>query len=161
MNLLPRDQYTLFVPPAGRSFRINEEFRLYWCPAAWNRRKAKYLGVYNERLVRAIGRIKKVVACDVDLAARKVTVLADGETPTPDEEERIIGAAQKAQQRGWDITTGHKFYLCDQMQETAFRKTSPGGIWGHRYFDLETVLGGQIPNGLGELAGRLRGCTWE
>jgi hypothetical protein len=45
MDLLPRDEYTLFVLPCGQSFVANERFRLYYCPVTWSRRKAKYLGV--------------------------------------------------------------------------------------------------------------------
>jgi len=47
------------------------------------------------------------------------------------------------------------------MDETDFRKTSPGGIMGHRYFDLEKVLGGMVPRSVGELASLLRQHTWE
>lgn len=162
LNLLPTDQYTMFVPPCGQSFEDNEEFRLYYCPATWSRRNARYLGVYSEKRVRAIGQIAKVVPCEVDSGTRKVTVIADAtEMLTKDEEERVLGATEKAHSYGWDLSTGHKFYLCDAMQETDFRKTSPGGIWGHRYFDLEEVLGGKIPDNLSELAERLRRLTWE
>ncbi len=54
-----------------------------------------------------------------------------------------------------------KFYLCDAMVETEFSKTSPGGIMGHRYFDLGEVLNGEIPTDIGKLATQLRQCTWE
>ncbi len=162
MGLLPRDQYTLFVPPCGQSFHDNEELRLYYCPATWNRRNARYLGVYKDKRVRALGRIAKVVACDIDVQAGTVKPVADAMgTLTRDEERRIIAAASRAQSYGWDLSTGHKFYLCDGMEETAFRKTSAGGIMGHRYFDLETVLGGKLPDTLGELAERLRQQTWQ
>jgi hypothetical protein len=162
IGLLPRDDYTLFVPPCGQSFEDNEEFCLYYCPLPWNRRNARYLGVYKDKRVRSIGRITKVVACNVDLTAGRVTAVPNGtDTLTQDEERRIIAATQKGQSRGWDLTSGYKFFLCDAMEETAFRKTSPGGIMGHRYFDLEAVLGGKIQLNLGELAERLRHHIWE
>ncbi len=162
LGLLPRDKYTLFVPPCGQSFHDNEELRLYYCPATWNRRNARYLGVYKGRRVRALGRIAKVVACDVDVQAGTVRAVGD-ETGslTHDEEQRIIAAATRAQSYGWDLSTGHKFYLCDGMEETAFRKTTAGGIMGHRYFDLESVLGRKLPDNLGELADELRRHTWK
>lgn len=162
MNLLPMDEYTLFVPPCGQSFEDNEEFRLYYCPATWSRRNAKYLGIYKEKRVRTIGRIVKVVACNVNLDANTVTVLPDGaETLTTEEEQRVLGASRKAQKRSWDLSVGHKFYLCDPLEEMDFRKTSSGGIMGHRYFDLGEVLQGKIPSSVGELAERLRQHTWE
>lgn len=162
MKLLPRDEYTLFVPPCGQSFHDNEELRLYYCPATWNRRNARYLGIYKDKRVRALGRIAKVVACDVDAQAGTTKPVGDGAGAlTQDEDARIVAAALRGQSHGWDLSTGHKFYLCDGMEETAFCKTSPGGIMGHRYFDLERVLGGKVPDALGELAERLRRHTWE
>jgi hypothetical protein len=160
-DLLPRDRYTLFVPPCGLSFEENKAFRLYYCPATWNRRNARYLGIYKDKSVQMIGWISKIVACDVDLNARKVTVLPSGSTVlTLEEQQRVLGATEKGQSR-WDISGGHKFFLCDEMEETKFRKTSAGGIMGHRYFDLEEVLGGPVPATLRELADRLRTPTWQ
>jgi hypothetical protein len=163
MNLLPRDEYTLFVPPCGQSFEENEEYRLYYCPATWTRRKAKYLGIYKEKRVRAIGRVVKVVACNVNLEANTATILPDEvETVTAEEEQRILGASRKAQERGWDLSVGYKFYLCGALEKTAFRKTTPGGIMGHRYFDLQEVLDvKRLPSSVSELAERLRQHTWQ
>lgn len=158
-DLLPTDRRTLFVPPCGQSSADNEEFLLYYYPATSYRRKAKYLGVYKDRRVQAIGRILKVVASNVDLDTRTVTVQGTGGL-TNEEERRVLGATEKAQGRGWDTSTGHKFYLCDAMEATDFRKETPGGLPGHRYFDLEIVLGSKIPESLNELAARLRDCTW-
>jgi hypothetical protein len=162
LGLLPRDQYTLFVPPCGQSFEANERFRLYYCPATWSRRKAKYLGTYAQKTVRTIGQIVKRVVCAVDLGAGTVTA-ADGQatTLTPEEQERILGATKEARARDWDLTTGHRFYLCDIFQATDFRKTSRGGIMGHRYFDLDEILGGKLPQDLGALAAMLRQHQWE
>lgn len=161
LGLLPRDQYTLFVPPCGQSFEANERFRLYYCPATWSRRNAKYLGIYAQKTVRAIGQIVKSVVCAVDLDAGTVTA-ADGQAPlTTEEQERILGATKEARARDWDLTSGHRFHLCDTLQSTDFRKTSPGGIRGHRYFDLDEILGGKLPQDLGALAAMLRQHQWE
>jgi hypothetical protein len=42
-DLLPVDKWTLFVSPCGLSHEINAAQRLYFCPASWSRRKARYL----------------------------------------------------------------------------------------------------------------------
>jgi hypothetical protein len=161
-DLLPRDRCTLFVPPCGQSFEDNKAYRLYYCPAAWSRRNARYLGIYNKKSVQLIGRIAKVVTCEVDLEGRSVTVLPSSKSGvTPEEEKRIVEATEKGEERGWDVSYEHKFFLCDEMKETDFRKTSPGGIPGHRYFDLEEVLGGTLPTALDNLANKLREHTWE
>ena len=42
-KLLPRDDYTLFIPPCGESHEVNARLKLYWCPDYRNIRKSKYL----------------------------------------------------------------------------------------------------------------------
>lgn len=158
-DLLPRDRYTLFVPPCGVSVEDNLQFNLYYCPVSWSRRKARYLGIYSNKTVQAIGRITKVVACDVDLSSNNVKA-RDGVDLTKNEEQRILGASRNALKHDWDLKVGHKFYLCDELVKTDFRKKSSGGIMGHRYFDLEEVLGAKIPNSIAELASLLRGRVW-
>ena len=156
-----QDQYTLFVPPCGQLFEVNERFHLSFCPATWSCRKAKYLGIYTQKTVRAIGQIAKIAACTVSVDADTVTVADGGCALMRDEEQRILEATKEARRRDMDVTTGHKFYLCDTWQETDFRKTSPGGIFGHRYFDLEEVLESKVPLDVNALADRLRQRTWE
>jgi len=164
MNLLPADGYTLFVPPCGKSFDDNVALRLYYCPAVWNRRNAKYLGIYKDKRVQAIGPIAKIVECNIDLVAGEVTTLTDRgvkpEDVSSEEERRIVSACERALERGWDISTGHKFYICDEMEPTSFEKSSPGGIQGHRYIDLQVALGRSVPESLTELANGLRDKSW-
>jgi hypothetical protein len=84
MNLLPRDQYTIFAPPYRLSMDANIEFKLYYTPATRTIRKATYLGIYGNRSVRAIGTISKVVA--VTISAKKVVVVDGDQTLTAEEE---------------------------------------------------------------------------
>lgn len=162
MDLLPRDEYTMFVPPCGESYEENEKFSLYYCPATRNHRKAKYLGIYKDKMVRSIGRIVKVVTCDVNINAKTVKLVDGGEKLTKEEEKRIIGATRSAQDHDWDLSSGHKFFLFDALEKTEFKKLSAGGMWRHRYFDLENILGTKkMPNNVKELATLLRDKTWE
>ncbi|MEW5797278.1 MAG: hypothetical protein AB1772_13100 [Candidatus Zixiibacteriota bacterium] len=159
MSLLPRDQVTLFVPPCGQSYEDNIQFRLYYCSATWSRRRAKYIGIYKDRKISAIGRIAKIVVCDIDMVTNKT--VKNSESITPEETERILGAAVNARKRNWDLTVGNKFYLLDALEATEFRKSSPRGIMGHRYLDLEEILNRRPPDDLAELAAILREYTWE
>lgn len=139
-DLLPVDEYTLFVPPCGESFDDNLRYRLYYCPATRPRRLGHWFGVYREKCVHAIGAIGRVL----------VVGLRDGAVDTPgataEERERILGAIEAARQRDWDLLAEpHTFYLCADLARTRFVKDSPGGIAGHRYFDL-----GKLTLGKGE-----------
>ena len=152
-NLLPRDSFQMFAPPCGQSFVYNRMFRLYYCPSDWNRRPSDYLGIYADKAVRLIGKVSKT------------PVFRDGE---PDcelsecELSRVNGAIESALNKlGWDIQSNHRFFLCDEMVETDFRKDSSGGIRGHRYFDLGEVLGLEELPALDVIADRLRTLTWQ
>jgi hypothetical protein len=161
-ELLPRDEYTIFVPPCGKSVLENIQHRLYYCPVTRQFRNARYLGIYAEREIRAIGKITKIVACDVDQKAKKVKEGKDQDKLTNNEKQRILGAAVAAQAHGWNLSKNHKFFLCDEMAETKFRKKSPLGIMGHRYLDIQDILGDQrIPENLTEFASLLRQYQWK
>jgi hypothetical protein len=157
-DLLPVDKWTLFVPPCRLSREINITDRLYFCPASWSRRKARYLGVYYDKAVWHIGTIAKIVECEV----KDGDVTSETMPVTADERQRISHASLAAMdQQGWDLITGYQFFLCDAMSDTKFRKSSPGGIMGHRYFDLRDYLSGEVPTQLAHIAERLRDHQWE
>lgn len=158
-NLLPRDKFMMFTPPCGWSFDDNVKYNLYYCPRSYNRRASRFLGVYAHKSVHRIGRITKIVACNIDI--EQGTVVPDEGEIVEKERQRILGAAQAARQRGWDISNGHKFYLCDKMAETDFRKTSSGGMPGHRYFDLGEVLNREELPDIVEIGKLLKCRTWE
>jgi hypothetical protein len=156
-GLLPVDQWTLFVPPCGRSHEINILDRLYFCPASWSRRKARYLGIYFDKAVRQIGTIAKVAECEI----RNGEVTGESVQLTEDERRRIVHAAQLGlENEGWDLTTGHQFFLCDNMTGTLFQKSTPRGIQGHRYFDLRDFISDGVPAHLSDVAERIRGLKW-
>ena len=137
------------------------KFSLYYCRATATRRKARYLGIYANKSVRAIGRIGNVVACDVDLKTSRITVQEKTRELQKDEQQRILGASLNAKTHGWDLSHGIRFYLCDEMVETDFRKTSPGSMQSHRYFDLEReILHDKVPDNLTDLAKLLRDRPW-
>ena len=159
-DLLPRDEFTMFVPPCRSSLEDNVRLKLYYCPAERSVRKAKYLGIYAQKAVRAVGQIAKVVTCDVDLQQGQAS--SQEEQLAEDEQRRIVDAVRSAQERnGWDISHGCRFFLCEEMIDTDFAKTSSGGIMGHRYFDLGAEFGvDSLPPTLREIAVLLRDCHW-
>jgi hypothetical protein len=161
-GLLPRDQYTIFVPPCGKSLDENVQHRLYYCPITRSIRNTKYLGVYAKKTIQAIGKITKVVACDVDLGKKTVKEHKDQQKLTENEKQRILGASKAAEDHGWDLSWDHRFFLCDEMFKTDFLKASPGSMMGRRYIDIQDILGDQkIPDDLGDLATLLRKYKWK
>lgn len=155
-GLLPRDRFTMFTPPCGQSLRSNIKYKLYYCPVKRPVRKEAFLGIYDNQSVRAIGRIEKVVTCkQIDTSRRKV-VDPDCDI-TEEEEDRIVSAT-----REWGKSlNNHRFYLCNEMVETNFKKTTKRGIRQHRNFDLGNILGVEELPELEEISQVLRCKTWE
>ena len=156
MKLLPRDELTMFVPPCGDTFDANVRHDIYYCPADWNRRNAAYLGIYKLKSVRRVGKIAKIVTCDVDKGGLQLNPsdqeLSDGER------DRIVNIVKDTH---GDSAHGLKFHLCDSMAETDFKKTSLHGIQGHRYFDLGEILGEPLSDDIEEIGKQLREKKWE
>ena len=158
-RLLPNDRFMMFTPPCGPSHLENERFRLYYCPSDRPHRRAQYLGIYANKTVRAIGRVAKVIDCEIDLRASEVRT--EGNTLlTESEEKRILEAARLAPSHGWNITSGHRFYLCDEWAASSYRKITPGGIPGARMLDLRKAFPRGIPSNLAEIAQDLSLATW-
>ena len=149
-RLLPNDRFMMFTPPCGPSHIDNESLRLYYCPSERPFRRAQYLGIYANKRVRAIGKISKVTDCEIDLDTSEVIVI-NGIDLTELEKHRILDAARLAPSHGWDIRTGHRFYLCDDWQSTNYRKISPGGIPGARMLDLRKPFPRGLPSTLADI----------
>ena len=154
----------MLVVPCRQSMRVNTKYCLYYCPAHRKHKDAKFLGLYSNKAVRHLGLIGKVIVCQqIDLEGRSFEV---DPKPDGDERARILGTAKEScedrDNSDWHITSHVKYYLCDEMVETDFRKISPFGIRGHRYFDLHHVLGcDALPHSLEEIGKQLKRQTWE
>ena len=154
-RLLPRDRFTMIVPPCGRSFEYNRRHHLYFCPERRFVRKVAFLGIYAKKSVRLIGQIEKVVTCTrIDVDREEVE---SDPCVTDDEKKRILGATRDS---NWDLNN-HRFYLCGEMPETDFQKTSKGGLLKHRYFDLCVVLDVKDLPDINEISRKLRYKTWK
>jgi hypothetical protein len=155
------EEFLLFVPPCGLTYESNQSLRLYYCPAERAIRDARYLGIYKDKAVIAVGRISKVVRCTIDINTKSVIALDGSGELTADEQERIVKAAAEAKGHNWNVSSGHKFYLCDSMEGTKFVKSSSNGIRGHRMFNLWSVLDGNVPESLQDIANSLRHKNWS
>lgn len=164
-GLLPRDDFMLMMVPCGHTYEVNKKCHLYYYPANSPHRNTGYLGIYTNKSIRRIGEIKKRVECTVDLkAGRVITDDLDTDDLDTDDlekyERRILNAAQAEKNRGGDISHDHKFYICDKLVPTDFKKNSAGGLRNCRYLDLGTYFDGDLPS-VEEIANRLKNESWD
>ncbi|MGA2630623.1 MAG: hypothetical protein ABSG54_10455 [Terriglobia bacterium] len=153
----------MVVFPTGTSWRENVPHGLYYEPAGrspkWN---CRFLGIYHNKRVSHVGRIETVTVCRFE--GGKVVV-----------EGSELGELNDAQQSRirqiiddtdyYDLKDGEslRYYLVDKFVETRFIKVSPGGMRGHRFFDLSEYVG-TLNLGAAttmELAAALKGKTFD
>jgi len=157
-NLLPRHEYRMIAFPCGSSYKENIEYGLYYEPSGRSFRDHRYLGIYNNKTIKAIGEVKKHVI--VKFEDEEVEILSDNNI-NEEERKRILAAYMEAKnKRGWNLSK-HRFYLVDEIYETEYKKVSPGGMRGKQYFDLGNILEKEELPETEQVATLLREEVWE
>jgi len=156
-GLFDQSRELMRIVPCGESIEINQTHRIYFQPADRGYTNHAFVGIYNQKAVRAILAIKSVFDVDLDGANLKKTLVQGDPTDSYDEAIRAIIADANAN-CGYEIETGHRFF-CGDMLPTLFKKTSPGGIQGARLMNIKDLIG---PHGdLADTAVKLAKVTWE
>jgi hypothetical protein len=78
---------------------------------------------------------------------------------TKEQEQKLIEAIKESVNEGWGVAKDHRFFLLSDFTKTDFKKTSPGGIFRVRFFNLENVLD-EVPKDIKLIAERLKTKTW-
>ena len=149
-GLVPREEQVMVAMLTGTSWRDNLAHGVYYEPVdrgpKW--RRAAFLGLYHDKQVSHVGRIVCAVAAMQD--DRGQIVFESPESGTLDDTKRqavrdVIEAAQ-GYYPGLESSL-HRYYVVDAFAATDFCKASPGGMMGHRYFDVEDISGQRLPSG--------------
>ncbi len=145
---------------ASQSLEHNQTHGIYYRGIDKGYRQRKYLGLYSEKAVRAVGRVYRTVCPTVDLENGSVN--CDGEL-NENERRKILGVTEEAlSQKGWRISRGHRFFLTEGFYETEFLKTSPRAPMGTKVFDLTEYVKDMSPDTeTEEVARALRKKTWQ
>lgn len=166
-GLLPRDRFRMRAVSCGSTLDENMEYDLYYDEVG-SYRSHSYVGVYKNKVIRAIGKITKIIWANVNLKDEKVDAIKgeylDREKLTSDEEKRILEAVRVAhEKRGWEIFS-HRFYLVDEFYKTDYKKISAYGLRSTKYFDLGSILelgdDEELPS-TQDIADALKGATWQ
>ena len=159
MNLLPQSNTMLRAMACGHSFDLNIKHRFYFDLAERGFTPFKYLGIYRWKAVKLIGLIENEIVAD--WSEECGLNIKQSRYPVNEEQKiRLIDAIKDSMEEGWDINFDHRFFLMSETFETDYRKTSPGGIFRVRYFNLEDIFD-KVPGKLSNIAEQLRAKTWE
>lgn len=152
----------LFAVTTGTSFNDVVNMNIYYCKAYRCRKICEYLGLYNNKTIAKIGKIKKIIEAE-KRNDKLITNVVFGEKIT----EEDIKLINKSIERGFELfncnigNEKHKYFIVDKFYNTDYRKSTPGGLMEHKYLDLYNRLGVKVMPNIEELADKLRDIEWE
>ncbi len=147
----------MLVVTVGTSLKENMKYGLYYEPVTRNHNTDfKYLGLYSDKSIVAVGEVINCVEADLhedDIVVKnKVDVPADIKSKIT---EMIKNTTY------YDIRMGHKFYVVDKFHETNYRKKSFGSLRGTKYFKISDIPDGKPGMGGSELAKIINDKEWD
>jgi hypothetical protein len=159
MGLMPRSNNVLRAMACGQSYDLNVKHQFYFDLASRGYSDFKFLGIYKWKSVRHIGLVENMIEADWDVI-NGLKVKTSKHPVTEEQELKLIDAIKESINEGWGVEKDHRFFLLTNFTSTNFEKTSPGGIFRVRYFNLEDELE-KVPNDIIMIAEQLRTKTWE
>jgi len=159
MGLMPKSNHVLRAMACGQSFDLNVKHKFYFDLASRGYSDFNYLGIYKWKSVRYIGKVENVIVANWD-ESDGLEILDKKFDITKDQENRLINAIKESIENGWGVDNNHRFFLLKEFEETDFNKTSPGGIFRVRFFNLEDYFD-ELPKNMKELAIQLKTKSWE
>lgn len=159
MGLMPRSNSILRAMACGQSFDLNVKHQFYFDLAARGYSDFKYLGIYKWKSVRYIGRVENII--EADWSEDGGLIIKDSKyLVTENQKQKLIIAIKDSIFEDWQVGKDHRFFLLSDFTPSDFKKSSPGGIFRVRYFNLEEILG-KVPEDLKQIADLLVSKTWD
>lgn len=159
MGLMPKNNHVLRAMACGQSFDLNIKHKFYFDLASRGYSDFNYLGIYKWKSVRYIGKVENMIEADW-YESSGLKIKNSKEPVTEEQKIRLIDSIKESIANGWNVEINHRFFLLKDFSATDFRKTSPGGIFRVRNFNLDSILE-QVPDDIAILANDLKTKTWE
>jgi hypothetical protein len=157
-GLSDQSKYLMRVVPCGQSVDVNRKYAMYFHPSDRGYTKHSFVGIYDDKRVQFIFAVDSVF--DVKLKGGKLTKSFIQGRQTDEHDKDIVEMIAEAKHDcGYDITDGHRFFCGKEGFDTNYTKTTPGGIWGARNFNLRDILK-QFTDAK-DVAEQLKGKEWE
>jgi hypothetical protein len=158
-GLIPDDWKRMRVQLAGTTININKDLNLYYDNIERGFSGHKFLGLYNQKVVRAIGEIIAIVSTAPIGGSLEFSI--EKGILTDDMRARIKIATEDAKKYGYNLGDPTRYFFVDRFYETNFEKATPYAPRGSRMFDLCEVLGlTNLPN-TEKIAELLRQKQWS
>ena len=160
-NLIPNSDKWMRAIVAGTTLQDNLELNLYYDDANRGYSEHGYIGLYNQKSIKAIGKLKKIVQSSyINNKFNCKTII--GEEVTQNEIERIKKAMEKSKKYGYNIADRlHNYFIVEEFIKTDFKKGSKNPIQRSKLFNLAEMLNTENLPSTEEIAKILNNKTWE
>ncbi|SHG37593.1 hypothetical protein [Ornithinibacillus halophilus] len=162
-NLLDNFDTKIRVVLTGKTLQKNLEYRLYFHPRDRGYQNTRYLGLYQNKSIRAIGEVCCVVDVEYDERNDEFLLfdIIEGQ-PTENLEDNIRKLTLEAKEKyGYPEDEPRRFFVVKQYVKTNYKKASKGGLMGSRYIDLIDIEGYKEDMDLQDIANLLDGKEWN
>lgn len=156
-KLLINKENRMRAVAVGATFEENMTYNLYYDTATQGYTEHGYIGLYKDKEIKAVGKITNIIEADV--IEGKIEIKNET-TITPQQTADILGVVKARLKLGNSIEKGETFFCVEKFYETSYKKTSPSGIMGKKFFNIKKITEQEIKSAEA-LAKALDGKTWE
>ena len=160
-KLIPDGYKWMRAIVSGTTFKDNMDLNLFYDRESRKFSEHGYIGLYKDKSIRAIGKIKKTVLA-IEMNGAMTYQTEAGETVTSEEIKRIEEAIRRADDYGYNLRTiSHRYFIVEKFYPTDFRKSSKNPIQKSKFFNLADMFGYKVIPNTEQIATDLNGRTWE
>lgn len=147
---------------AGTTIGFNSTTGVYYDNADRGFRPHDYLGLYNNKSVRFIGKINAIAVARID-QNNKLFVKAEKGTIGEEQKALIMRAIEDGRKNcGYSMEGLLRYFFVDEFIKTNFKKSSLYPPRGSRIFNLAAIIGDDVEQmSVSQIAEQLRNHTWE
>jgi len=148
---------------AGRSLEQNLKYNIYYNPADRGYQNTKYIGLYKNKAVRAIGECSCIADAKYNIVEDKLEVIDELQGVLSEEQKEIIKkvTVEAKENFGYSVDEGRRFFFVNKYYETEYVKPTKGALMGTRYINLAEVDGFKKEMTASEIADLLKGKEWN
>ena len=143
---------------AGTTLDFNVKNNLYYDNIDRGFSAHDYLGLYKDKSVKAIGKISDIITAVQNENGDLIYQVEKGEI-NDDKKAAIKKAIDDSKNYGY-ILDRNRYFFVEKFYETDFKKTTPKGAMGTRFFNLAELLNTDELPDIPVIAERLKSLTW-
>ena len=161
-GLIDNSENRIRVVLTGQTYEQNIKHKVYYAPATRGYQDTKYLGLYKNKAIRAIGEIVTIYDAKYISDEEKVVV---SEVVKGNLDDQVIEMTKQVylesySNYGYSLDDHRRFFIVEEYYLCEYKKSTPGGIQGTRYIDLNNIEGYTSGMSCSEIAALLDNQIW-